>query len=45
MDVIAWDEKMDMATSLPQSHPTVARDYQTIDLNYLAQDMIEKKER
>ena len=44
-EAFPWDEWMDMATSLSQSHPTVARDYQTIDLNYLAQDMIEKNDK
>ena len=37
-----WDEWADMAESLPDSHPTVARDFNEIDLNYLDEDLINK---
>ena len=37
-----WDEWSAMAESLPNSHPTVARDFNEIDLNYLDEDLNNK---
>ncbi len=37
-----WDEWADMAQSLPNSHSTVARDFNEIDLNYLDEDLNNK---
>lgn len=40
-----WDEWLVMAESLPNSHPTVARDFNEIDLNYLDDDLKNKNDK
>ena len=40
-----WNEWADMAESLPPSHPTVARDYKTIDLSYLSEGLEDKHDK
>ena len=41
----SWDEWADMAKSLPNSHPTIARDFNEIDLNYLDEDLNNKNDK
>lgn len=40
-----WDEWATMSVPLPSTHPTVARDYNEIDLNYLDDDLNNKNDR
>ena len=40
-----WDEYIEHAESLPNSHATVARDYQEVDLESITQGLLEKTEK
>ena len=43
-DSFPWDEYIDQAESLPNTHSTVVRDYQEFDSASMSKDLIEKKD-
>ena len=40
-----WDEYIEHAESLPNSHATVARDYQLVDIDSISQGLMDKNEK
>ena len=40
-----WDEYIEHAESLPNSHATVSRDYQQVDLESIAQGLLDKNDK